>query len=333
MKDINYEIGMAYARAGEPNAAAEFLEQSIKDGNLTANNDLGVLYEINHEYDKAAEYYQAAGCSGNAAAILNLGNLYENGLGVEKDYAKAKGYYLTAAKLGHTNAHVKLAKLYRYGLGVDVDINKVVFYLKKGLKIERRHRYLNTYCVCAIAWHYFTGEGVKKNIKKAIKYWRIASRDGNKNAAFNLALAYLHGDGVKQDIDHALNGLIRLACRGNYKDAICTLAEIFDTDEHGMKNTLLAGHFLLRGADKREVSCLLRIAEISLDEKWQDYGWSKSFGDVAVLDFLKEVNGKEKQYEDEIEFYKELKEKYINNIDWAYLETLPDSVNSDEEVC
>ena len=46
---------------------------------------------------------------------------------------------------------------------------------------------------------YANGQGVTKDYKEAVKWWRLAADQGNPTAQFNLGLMYDNGQGVTQD--------------------------------------------------------------------------------------------------------------------------------------
>ena len=331
MKDMNYEIGSNYARNGDYKDAARYLRKSIDDGNFDAANDLGVIYERNDMYKQAMGLYKIAGCAGHATATHNVANLYEKGLGVKQDLIKARKYYEYSAKLGYALAYKKLAKLYLYGIGVEKDQTKSIFYLEQGMKIEKKGGYKDNDCINALAYNYSEGLGVKQSDKKAYKLWKICAKHGDINAIYNIAICYLYGEVVKKNVNKALTILADLACKKHYGYAIKMMAEIYAKEDFGMKDLNESGYWLIEGARYGEIHCLLKIAEICLSGDRNDYGWKRDFTEQAVLDFLKTTDGSEQEYEDELNEYNKLKEKYTDNIDWAYLETLPESIEDNRQ--
>ena len=50
-----------------------------------------------------------------------------------------------------------------------------------------------------LAWHYYGGRGVEKNLEQAATLWRQSSDNGFARGTFNLALVTLRGEGVPRD--------------------------------------------------------------------------------------------------------------------------------------
>ena len=121
-----------------------------------------------------------------------------------------------------------------------------------------------------------------------------------------------------------------LACTHGYGYAIGTLADIYESDEFKMKNLSECGRWLLEGANKSELHCLLKLARICLSERRDEYKLKKDYSKLAIRDFLREVNGHEQEYDSELNEYKQLKEEYSASLDWDYLETIPETIEEKE---
>lgn len=228
MKDINYEIGITYAKNDDFDNAKHYLAKSANNGNINAINDMGVIYEKLGQYKEAKNSYMVAACAGNKTAIYNVANMFENGLGVKQDINLAKVMYEYSSKRGYTLAFKKLAKFYHFGIGVDKDESKTIYYLTKGMELESRQKYPTTDCTNLMAYNYSEGIGVKKDLNKAFELWNICAEHKDINAIYNIAVCYLYGEVVKKDIDRGLETLINLACKYNDKCAINMLSIIYD---------------------------------------------------------------------------------------------------------
>jgi len=51
---------------------------------------------------------------------------------------------------------------------------------------------------------YYDGQGVPKDPKEALKWFRMAAQQGNGRAQFNLATLYTNGEGAPQNLARAL---------------------------------------------------------------------------------------------------------------------------------
>lgn len=56
---------------------------------------------------------------------------------------------------------------------------------------------------CDLGNAYYRGKGVKRDIVKAVEWWRKAAISGNAIAQFNLGIAYATGKGVNRDMGEA----------------------------------------------------------------------------------------------------------------------------------
>jgi TPR repeat protein len=51
---------------------------------------------------------------------------------------------------------------------------------------------------------YYGGQGVTKDPKEAVKWFRMSAQQGNGHAQFNLATLYTNAEGTPQDLPRAL---------------------------------------------------------------------------------------------------------------------------------
>ena len=66
-----------------------------------------------------------------------------------------------------------------------------------------------------LALMYSTGEGVNKDLKQAHKFYLKSAESGNDAAQFNLALMYLNGEGVQQNYKKAYEWFYKAALQGD----------------------------------------------------------------------------------------------------------------------
>ncbi|MFB3844187.1 MAG: tetratricopeptide repeat protein [Candidatus Cloacimonadaceae bacterium] len=62
--------------------------------------------------------------------------------------------------------------------------------------------------------HYFKGEGVDRDYKEAVKWYRLAAEQGDDFAQFNLGLCYYKGEGVVQSYKDAYFWALIAAANG-----------------------------------------------------------------------------------------------------------------------
>ncbi|MCQ2269321.1 MAG: sel1 repeat family protein, partial [Bacteroidaceae bacterium] len=235
-------------------------------------------------YEDAARWYRVAAEQGHAEAQCNLGYLHANGLGVEESQEKAFHWYKQAADNGDMTALANLITYYWTGRVVPTsyekarEIIKTVFekepsamepisnffnnciaeMIQKGMKEEtalinqaslgnyvaiealgilyaNQENYSKAYLKFkegaelglphsqyALAMLYLDGLGIKENINNALLWLNKSVSQHYAPAQFQLGGHYLLGDIVKQDRNKGLN-LIKLAAENGHEEAISLL--------------------------------------------------------------------------------------------------------------
>lgn len=171
-----------------------------------------------------------------------LAEVYALGVGVTKDTKKALKYYLLSAKNGNVDACLEAAKIYdraqlypeafssfssiaaknhyasykvgEYlvkGLGTKVDKSNAVSYLSQAAN----HNIPNA--MILLGDLYYQGDGVDKDMKKAVELYKAAALTGTPVACWNIGLIYVKGgNGVDKDFYSAVNWLA-LASKHGFK--------------------------------------------------------------------------------------------------------------------
>jgi len=89
---------------------------------------------------------------------------------------------------------------------------------------------------------YEAGNGVPKNIGKAIKWFRKSAEQGNAVAQYNLAAKYSNGEGVAQDPKESLKWF-RLAAAQGYGRALYNIAVAYINGQAVARNYVLAAAY------------------------------------------------------------------------------------------
>ena len=63
--------------------------------------------------------------------------------------------------------------------------------------------------------HYEDGEGVKKTLNEAVKWYRKAAEQGDVGAQYRLGYLYEDGEGVKKNLNEAVKWYKKAADQGN----------------------------------------------------------------------------------------------------------------------
>jgi len=62
---------------------------------------------------------------------------------------------------------------------------------------------------------YKRGDGVEKDIKQAVEWWRKAAEQGDASGQYNLGLCYYNGEGGRKDIITATYYFTKAAAQGH----------------------------------------------------------------------------------------------------------------------
>ena len=123
-------------------------------------------------------------------ASLFSGFCYELGYGVPKDYSKALAAYENANQKGSIDSLFYLGEMYRLGLGTPVDYTKAAGYLKDTVKYDSE----NPNALVSLALLYMDGNGVPQDIEKAMELLKSAQLHNSIAAPYYLGLLMERND-------------------------------------------------------------------------------------------------------------------------------------------
>lgn len=174
----------------------EILAQLLSDlANDAVSSEEIVQQALRHydqqQYDLAAAGFIHAAEMGHAAAQFNLGVCYANGEGVPRDEQQAFGFFQRAAEQGHARAYFNVLETSAYAGDIDA-------------------------CY-SLAMCYAQGNGVVKDIDKAVAWYCQAALKGHAEAQYELGRRYAGGDGVIRHPAAAESWLTKSAAQGNIK--------------------------------------------------------------------------------------------------------------------
>lgn len=171
---------------------------------------------------KAFDYFKASADKGFVPGCVETGLCYENGMGVEVSKEEAFRYYEKGAQGGHHSAIVCLAVCYRAGIGCEPNVEKAVQLLEKAVQIGNTR-----------AYHLLATLLMEDNPydERAINLEMVAAKSGFARSALFLGGYFLRNSDVGPDKKRA-EYYFRLAAKeGNY-EAKFELAELLDTPEN-----------------------------------------------------------------------------------------------------
>lgn len=231
-----YLLAQKYAVKGADNAdfreAIKWYKEAAKLGHTRSQLKLGTLYfeglgaEIN--YDIAAKYLKEPANSGYVDAQYMLGMIYLSGsTQIKKNPRKAFGYILKAAEDFHADALYQAGSMYYQGLGTNKDLTKA----RKFLELAKEQNIDEAVNLLAHIDEENTNQAPSKVTVAKKKSGREllleSARNGEANAQYRLAVAYLEGkSGFNKDRQKALNWL-KNAANNNQRDAQYLLGSFY----------------------------------------------------------------------------------------------------------
>ena len=262
-----YDLGVMYEYGTgveeDKREAARWYSKSAEQGLADAQHNLGVMYEngigIKQDDGEAVRWYRKSAEQGFAESQNNLGAAYGNGEGVKQDYreayiwfsiAKANGQETATESIRKTEWHLYLTEAEIKSAKQEAqrrldEINNRAISLSDDALTENScetHesddlegvRYLaeqgNMKAQYILGLMYNLGEGVKKDNKEAVRWYRKAAEQGHADAQYNLGAAYGNGEGVEQDYREAARWYRKSAEQG-HADAQFNLGVAYNKGE------------------------------------------------------------------------------------------------------
>ena len=165
----------------EESSEEEQLERKALDGDFIACRDLITIYFENKEYDKSFKFAKRIYREmGHDIYAFFIGIHYYHGHGVDQDYEKAYNLILKASaeqsKYRYGGPAFYLARFYKYGRCVKPSPHLAFSFYKRAAN----YHFIAAYV--PLAKCYENGEGVDKDINKAIEWYKKAAEEGNEQA-------------------------------------------------------------------------------------------------------------------------------------------------------
>lgn len=182
--NVGVELSGAQARAAALPAtiASASLRHAAANGDPAAEFEIGARYAdgrgVAPDMGQAFAWYQRSAMHGYTPAQFRLAAFYERGVGVEKDVERAKVWYRRAAEKGHAKAMHNVAVLLASG-GAQ-DMVQAARWFREAAERNLADSQYN------LALMHENGEGVPKNLAEAFKWYALAARSGDTEAARRL---------------------------------------------------------------------------------------------------------------------------------------------------
>lgn len=232
-----YELAIMHRKKKNFSEAEKFFLLAEKLGDPKASNHLGLMFENDlKDYKKALEHYEIGAARGNKYCYYNAGKMYEEGRGVARNLFTASMCYTKSQELGCSEAVEKVRSLIKtYHLDnlnlkdpqsictIGNQFKKGIADLKKDLS-QAENFYLGALekgsaeAAFRLAEMCEDGSPVK-DLKKALFYYKKASKMGNTSALIKLGKFFENGFGMDIKLYKALKYYRRAAESGLNKFA------------------------------------------------------------------------------------------------------------------
>jgi|GEM_PF-3783711 len=127
--------------------------------------------------EQAVKWYMQGASKGFAPSQYRLATYYERGRGIEKNLGRAKVWYQRAAMLGNVKAMHNLAVISTALDKEDTDYKAAIYWFKQAANRNLADSQFN------LAILYQNGVGLSKNNLEAYKWFSLAARQGDVDAA------------------------------------------------------------------------------------------------------------------------------------------------------
>jgi len=157
------------------NYLLKLAENNDKDAMVTLG---GMYYEgrgVNQSYKEVVKWYERAAEKLDASGLCYLGYCYYYGRDIDIDYEKAYNCFSHSAFLEHPNAMYKLGDMYFNGQFVEED-KDAAFYWYQESWVYAESKYEKASISYRLGRCYLHGEGVEQNLQLALEKLQSAEK-------------------------------------------------------------------------------------------------------------------------------------------------------------
>lgn len=264
--DAQYMLGMIYETIGHDNAdkekAEHFYELAAKQDHPYALYALGVNALEKENFRDAIFHLEKAANQNYALAAFTLGMYYHEH---ETKYpTKAFEWFMVAAKQQHIEAAYYVGLYYQNGKGVPQNIEQaIIWYEKAAIKHDKNALY-------HLAMILIRQE--EKDFVTIRQLLERAAKENHPNAQYNLAVMYQKGDGVERDLHKALFWYEK-AAQGNLAIAQYNLGMLYFEGSIVEKNEEKAKELWQKAANQGLEVAVKLMYSINNYEKLQKSTW------------------------------------------------------------
>jgi TPR repeat protein len=231
-----------------------YIKQKAENGDAYYQGVLGEIYrrgdELEKNYDEALEWIKKSAEKENPIGLYNLAAMYFYGHNIEKDTEKAEQLFRKSFS-GLNELAKKGDRRAQHNIGWMYDTgNGIPRDQKEAVKWYRKSAERgNPLSKFSLGMKYETGEGVEKDLIQAIKWYKESAEQGNANAQNILGAKYSTGNGVKQDLKEAAKWYGKSAEKGN-PDGLNNIGLMYELGQGVNKDSKKALELYKKSAEK-----------------------------------------------------------------------------------
>ena len=193
----------------EPETVSEVPPQGAEYGEMLAYRQAAALLRDDDvtwaKKREAVKTLEQLWDKGFIAAAYHLGKAYQDGLGILPDDEKAEGWFRRSAEIGDAQSQYALGRfLQRQGR-----MSEAASWYERACESGNQYAQYRLGKMCLL------GDGVPKDIERAVRLLSNSANQGNQYAQYVLGKLYLQGKEVGQDQDAAQYWLMQSANQGN----------------------------------------------------------------------------------------------------------------------
>ena len=193
----------------EPEVVSEVLPQGLEYNEVLEYRQAAALLRDDDvtwaEKREAVKTLEQLWDKGFSSAAYHLGKAYQDGPGILPDDEKAEGWFRRSAAMGDAQSQYMLGKLLQEQRRMS----------EAASWYERASESGNQYAQYRLGKMCLLGNGVSKDIERAVQLLGDSASQGNQYAQYVLGKLYLQGKEVGQDQDAAEYWLTQSAAQGN----------------------------------------------------------------------------------------------------------------------
>lgn len=216
--------GQSVAPAADPEAAAPGATDTTAPTETVAQSSAGqsaAAFDVPRSAGPAA--LVAAARSGDPKALFHLGMRYSEGNGVERNMAEAANWFARSAELGFAPAQYSIGSLNEKGIGIERNVEQAAQWYEKAANQGNARAMHNLAVINAMG----NPPAIKTDMAKATEWFRQAAAYGIKDSQFNLGILYGQGMGVPQNLPESYKWFA-LAAKTGDSDAAKKRDEVAD---------------------------------------------------------------------------------------------------------